>query len=233
LMDEQQPPAPESPPAQESPPATVPEVPPESAFDMLFERGRVTFIAIVLLVEVALFMLAIVVPVDANLRQQLVAQGQSALPSTNTSAGALVGLIVANNLRVALLEMVPAFGFILLPISILASGIIVQGFAISNAVSPAVVAFSYLLLPFTFVELLAYAIALVSGTMVLVAWRRRRLHREAKVFALEIAAIVVVLTVAAAMETISIFSPLLGILLWLPLAVAAVPVILRIVKQRP
>jgi len=206
--------------------------PKESALRIFLERRRVAFIAVVLLVEVAMFMAAIVMPVDPNLRQQLVVQGQSTLPSANTSAGALVGLILANNLRVALLEMIPIVGFALLPTSILVSGIIIQGFAASNSVPPALVAFSYLLLPFTFFELLAYAIALVSGTMVIAAWRGKRLRREARVFALEIVIVAIVLVIAATMETVSIINPLVGVLLWIPVAGLVVAVVLRTVKAK-
>lgn len=213
----------------ESPPAIESD---ENPVDMLFDRRRVTFIGIVLIGELALFILAIVVPADPNLRQELVAQGQNSLPPLNTSARALVGLIVANNLRVALLEMIPVVGLILLPISIFTSGVIVQGFAISKAVPPAVAAFSYLLLPFTYVELSAYAVAFVSGTMIIVAWRKKRLHREARVFVVELAAVAVILAVAATMETITIFSPVAGLLLWLPLAGAMVLVAIKTVKSK-
>lgn len=213
----------------ESPAANEPQ---RSAADMLFDKSRVLFIVIVLAVEVALFILSIVVPANASFRQQLVVEGQNSLPSLNVSVGSLVGLIAANNLRVALLEMIPTLGFVLLPVSIFASGVIVQGFAISKAVPPPVVAFSYLLLPFTFVELSAYAIAFVSGTMIIVAWRKGRLHQEARVFLLELAAVAIVVTVAAAMETITIFYPIGGILLWLPLAGALVPIVMRIGKSK-
>jgi len=213
---------------EESPPT----VPSKSAVEMLFDKGRLTFVIAVLVAELALFILAIVVPADTSLRQQLVTQGLQSLPSTNTSADALVGLFVANNLRVALLEMIPAVGFFLLPLSIFTSGVIIQGIAVSKAVSPVVVAISYMLLPFTFVELAAYAVAFVSGTMVFVAWRRKRLHREAMVFLLEVVEVAVILTVAAAMEAITIVNPIAGLLLWLPMAGAIVFVVLRATRPK-
>jgi hypothetical protein len=212
--------------------ASAPPQPPaeKSAVEMLLDRRRVAFVAIVLVAELALFVLTIVVPTDPGLRQQLVTQGEGALPPLNTTAGPLVGLIVANNLRVALLEMIPFVGFVFLPFSIFVSGVVIQGLAIEKSVSPTVVAFSYLLLPFTFVELLAYAIAFVSGTMVLVAWRKKRLRREARVFALEIVTVAAVVIVAAIMETVTIFNPIAGLLLWLPLSGGVVAVLLRVVR---
>lgn len=200
--------------------------PVKSAFGMLFDPKRVAFFGVVLAAELALFALAIVVPAGASLRQQLVAGGQGSLPSHNTTAGSLVGLIVANNLRVALLEMIPLMGFLLLPLSIFASGVIIQGFAISSAVPPTLAAFSYLLLPFTYVELSAYAVAFVSGTMLIVAWLKKRLHREARVFMLEIVAVAILVVLAATMETITISNAIAGLLLWVPLT-AMVPLAIK------
>jgi hypothetical protein len=201
---------------------------------MLFARRRVLAMGIVLVITLALLLLAIVVPADPSFRQTLVAVGNSSLPPQNVSAQALVSDIVKNNMRVALLEAIPAFGFFFLPLSVYASGVIIQGFALSAnpPVSPSVAAFSYVLLPFTYVELSAYAVAFVSGTMLLVAWGRKRLRLEVRVFVLELVAIAIILIVAAVMETTAILSPLVGVLLWVPLLAVMVPLILRIRRSK-
>lgn len=196
--------------------------------DELFGRKRVLAFGVVLAIVLGFFVLTIVFPADPGFRQTLTQQANSTMSTLSTSPPSLVFELFANNMRVALLESIPAFGFFFLPLSIYASGVIIQGLAVTANVSPAAVAVFYLFLPFTFVELSGYAVAFVSGTMLIFAWRRKRLHREAQVFVLELAAVAVILAVAAVMETISIVSPLAGILLWIPLAAAMVPIALRI-----
>ncbi len=56
----------------------------------------------------------------------------------------------------------------------------------------------------------------------MLAWRRGRLGRELRVFVLEMVSVAVVLLVAAVMETATKFYPLLGLVLWLPTALAVI-----------
>jgi len=221
---------------EQRPPETEPPADAEKSewnIDMLFQRKRVLAFGISLLVVLVLFLLAIVVPADPSFRQTLVTVANSSLPSKNVSAQALIVDIAKNNARVALLEMIPGFGFFFLPLSIFASGVIIQGLALSQSIPPSIAAVNYVLLPFTYVELSAYALAFVSGTMLIVAWRNMRLRTEARVFVLELVAVVIIVIVAAVMETITIFSaaagaPVVGLLLWAPLIGAVVPLVMRI-----
>jgi hypothetical protein len=79
-----------------------------------------------------------------------------------------------------------------------------------------------MLLPFAIVELAAYAVAVSSGLMVVVAWKRHQLRRETGVLTLEVGAVASMLFAAAAMETATIMDPIFGIGLWVPTAFAIV-----------
>jgi hypothetical protein len=79
-----------------------------------------------------------------------------------------------------------------------------------------------MLLPFAIVELAAYAVAVSSGLMVFVAWRRHQLRREVGVLTFEVGIVACTLSTAAAMETATIIDPIFGIGPWVPTAFAIV-----------
>jgi uncharacterized membrane protein SpoIIM required for sporulation len=198
-----------------------------SPFGSLASHGRLSFIGAVFVVEIAIFFVAMVYPISPSDQQNLLQQARDLISST-TSKGPL-GLmlsIFANNVRVAFLEMIPVAGPLIFAYSIFVTGQILQAFAISSNVPAPLVGFFLFFLPFAVVELSAYAIAVSSGIMLLVAWRRKRLGSELKVFAVEALVVALVLITAAAMETVTIEDPLLGFSLWIPLLAAVVGLIL-------
>ena len=96
------------------------------------------------------------------------------------------------------------------------TGQIFQAVALSQGAPGALYGLLLLFFPFIIVELSAYAVAVSSGVMAIVAWRRRRLRYETKVLVLEAGIVTTMLLVAAAMETTTIVNPTLGIALWIP-----------------
>jgi hypothetical protein len=207
----------------------VPEAAPEpGAAESLMSSRRLTLILGVLVLEVAVFLVGLLTPLsDAN-RQSLANMTANQLGSLQSgSVAQLAVLIFAHNLSIALAEMVPVAGALVFAVSVYTTGLAAQALVSSQGLPTqwGAVIFAF---PYSIVELTAYAVAVVAGSMLLAAWRRGRLIRELKVFLLEGVAVVLILFVAAAMEAATIqVSPLLGFALWVPtgLAIAAAAVV--------
>lgn len=189
----------------------------------LFSKGRVIFFLVAFAVELAIFFAATVVPIDQSTQQTLTQAANNLRNLTDYSPPIVtMRLIFSNNLRVALVEMVPALGPIVFAASIFTTGQLLQVVSAAAGYPSILVSLFLFAFPYTIVELSAYALSVVSGTMLLVAWRRRTLRSEAKVFVWELMAVVAILLAAAAMETLTLLSVNLGILLWLPTSLVVV-----------
>jgi hypothetical protein len=188
-----------------------------SVLSQLFDRRRMKYIALVLVIEIAIFLAGLLTPVSVSARQSLASTTNTQFG--NLTAGTpvqLAGVIFTHNLTIALLEMIPILGDALFVFSIYTTGLIAQALVASNGL-PGLFGAVILIFPYSLVELSAYAVAVVAGASLLVAWRRGRLRREAKVFTLQAFAVTVILLAAATMEATTIkVSLLLGLALWLP-----------------
>ena len=202
-----------------------------SAVKELLGRRRLALALAVLFVELAIFFLAASVPINAVTQQALQSEAKN-LSSASSSLGPtnLFVYIFSHNAAIAFGEMVPVVGGLLWVVSIYTTGQIVQAVALSQGASGALYGFSLLLLPFTIVELTAYTVAVSSGVMVIDAWRQRRLRNEARVLVLEAGVVVAMLLVAAAMETVTILNPGLGVALWIPTGITVVILALVFVR---
>ncbi len=198
-------------------------------FKELTQRGRIIFFAVVFAVELALFFGATAVPIDQTQQQALVNQANSILGSSGEQGpwGIFVA-ILTNNLRVALFEMIPLAGAALFLASIFTTGQVIQALAISSNIPGPVFGLLLFFFPFSLVELSAYALAVASGSMLLVAWRRKRLKAEVRVFMFEAAVVIVTLVIAAAMETAGIVAPVVGFALWLPTALGMLAIVMLV-----
>jgi uncharacterized membrane protein SpoIIM required for sporulation len=205
----------------ESQPEAQQEQRPRSLAWQLVEKGRLAIFGITLLVELIIFFVAMVIPIGPAQQQELVRQANDLLGSTGQQTSITIfSAIFSNNIRVALIDMVPAAGAALFVASIYTTGQVIQALAISNGLPGPLFGVLLFLFPFALVELSAYAIAVASGTMLLVAWRRKTLRKELWVFVFEMVAVFVCVLVAAVMETVGIVTPLVGLSLWLPMAAA-------------
>jgi len=200
----------------QSEPAPLPASRP-SVVSELLGRRRLLFILMVLIIELAIFFVATSVPIDASTQQSLQNEAKS-LSGTTDSLGptALFLFIFSHNAMIAFGEMVPVLGGFLWVFSIYATGQIIAAVASSQGFPGLLYGAFVLVLPFAIVELSAYAVAVASGTLLLVAWKRHRLRQEVRVLALEIGLVAAMLLTAAAMETITIVDATLGFLLWIP-----------------
>ena len=196
----------------------------------LLRRGRLLAFGVALAIELAIFFGAMVYPIDPSQQTALLNQANALVNSTSGQGPAGVfSAIFDNNLRVALLEMVPAAGALFFGVSIFVTGQVIQALAISSHLPGPVFGLALFFFPFAIVELTAYAIAVASGTMLIVAWRRKTLISELRVFFVEILVVAAVVFVAAAMETAGIVNPFVSLALWLPtaLVVAVLAVYVR------
>jgi Stage II sporulation protein M len=199
----------------------------------LTSRGRLTLFGLALAVELVIFFGAMVYPISQVQQQELVRQANNLLGSTgNQTSTSIFEAIFTNNIRVALIEMVPAAGAALFAASIFTTGQVVQALALSSGLPGPVFGMLIFFFPFAIVELSAYAIAVASGSMLVIAWRRKKLKEEVRVFVAEVALVLVCIFLAAAMETVGIVSPLVGFALWLPTAVAIFALVMAVRQSR-
>jgi hypothetical protein len=192
----------------------------------LFQRRRLTLFGVALAIELSIFFGAMVYPMDQAQQQALLQQANGLVGST-TGQGSLgiFATIFGNNVRVALLEMIPVAGAFLFVLSIFTTGQVIQALAMASNLPGPVFGVALFFFPFAIVEFSAYAIAVASGSMVLAAWRSKRLRSEVRIFGLEAALVVVFILLAAAMETVGIVSPFVSFALWLPTAIGLTAVV--------
>jgi hypothetical protein len=192
--------------------------------DALLSRGRLGLMLGAFVVEVGLFLAGLLAPVDQLTRQAVANQTGSQISSiARAPPTQAVFLIFGHNVLIALVETVPVLGALLFASSIYTTGLVAQAILSSEGL-PGGYGILLFLLPYSLVELSAYAVAVGSGVMLLAAWRRKSLSVEARVFVLEVCLVVGLLIVAAAMEEATVLYPAVGFALWIPtgLAIAAV-----------
>ncbi len=198
---------------------------PKTAVQDLFDRRRVLLILVILLVEVGVFVAGILAPIPGSLRETLVNQSSAQFADVPQSTPPLLlSLIFTHNLPFAIVEMVPILGAVVFVSSIYVTGVVAQAIA-SGYGYPGQFGAILLAYPYSLVEFSAYAIAVSAGVMLLLSWRKGRLGRELRVFVLEMATVALVLLVAALMETLTKFYPLIGVALWIPTALAAAGIV--------
>jgi uncharacterized membrane protein SpoIIM required for sporulation len=205
---------------------------PRSAFSELLDRSRLVVFLVALIVEFTIFVFGLLTPLSVPAQQTLANETNAQFASIPTASGSqLVTLIFTHNLALAFLELVPLLGAFVFVYSIYVTGLVAQVIA-TSAGYPSQLGAVLFVFPYSFVEFSAYAIAVASGVMLLVAWRRKTLSREIRVFPLELASVAAVLILAAAMETVTKFYPLIGLLLWLPTGLGVAGIVLFSRRKR-
>lgn len=206
----------------------TPDIGPEpSAASEILSRRRLLLVLAVLLVEFGIFFVGLSTPMSVSTREALANQTGNQFGGIQSGTAAQVAaFIFTHNLSIALGEMVPIAGALLFALSVYGTGLAAQALVVSQGlpVQWGAVIFAF---PYSLVELSAYAVAVVSGSMLIASWRRRRLRRELRVFLLEGVAVAAILLVAAAMEAATVkISFLLGFALWLPTGVGLAAIII-------
>lgn len=160
------------------------------------------------------------------------------VPVLNASAPSQVAAIVANNLKVSTLELIPAVGLAIFVYSLYQTARIVQAIGVVKGVGVGFALANLFFLPSTWLELPAYAIASAESAYLVYAiyrgFRRGRgyLARELRFLVVNIVLVTVVLVVAAIFEVSEIQiatalpqGPLLSLLTWIPFVVVFVLVL--------
>ncbi len=191
---------------------------------------RWPLLVLVFATEIALILLVTNLPFfpgELTLYQQ---QYNSVGGMLNESAIGQVGSIFGNNLRVAMIEMIPGAGLAFFSFSIYETARIVQVISIEKGFSVAVALASLFFLPHTWLELPAYSIAVTEGSYLLYSlyygvkhgWARFR--RELRFLFVSMLLVAGVLIVAAIFEVTEIqlassygyVGQVLALLTWLP-----------------
>lgn len=193
-----------------------------------YARRGLKLYVILFIIEVAIIFVVVTLPFFPGEKALYTGQGNQI---TNEFAGAglftLIWGIFTNNLRIALLEMIPGFGAALFGFSIYSTARILEVYALNANAPPLAVAFTLLLFfPHSYIELPAYAFATGEGLYLLYAvWKwalskgdkSPNLSAEGWQFVINLIIVVVMLAVAATFESVEIVlgSPLLW-LTWIP-----------------
>jgi uncharacterized membrane protein SpoIIM required for sporulation len=156
-------------------------------------------------------------------------QYNSLAPVLNASAPSQVAAIFTNNLKVATIELVPAFGLLLLGLSLYETARVVEAIGAIKGVPVALALANLFILPSTWLELPAYAIAAAESVYLVYAiylgFKKgsRYFVRELRFLLVNLLLIVGVLIVAALFEVseiqIATASPegaFYALLTWLP-----------------
>ena len=197
---------------------------------LLSRTHTYTFLAF-LLIFLFLFNLGAAIPVAPS-RSSGITQDykNSEAMVTNSTAPMLFLYIASNNMLIALGAGIGGF----LPfIAIFNSGQVVQAIEVGSNSTHQVPAVALtlitIIMPHTIVEVSAYAVGATAGIWLLAAAlssvfkrifmpnRKRYLRAEANVFPIELLFAGFLVVLAAALETILIYSESVGLALWLPL----------------
>jgi hypothetical protein len=178
--------------------------------------NRTIFYVISFVIELVIFFTAVSYPVPSSRLPELQQEARNILGYAQTQSNAsLVGLIFANNIKVALLEMVPVFGILVFGGVIFETGQVLQVASSSVNVPATIIGASLFLFPFAFLELFSYAVAVVSGNMLVFSALKGKLVHGVKVYVAELCIVVFLLLVAATMEAITIFNWAIGLSFWI------------------
>jgi hypothetical protein len=189
-----------------------------------FARRRLLVFAAFFGVELLILATGLTVPLAPAERQAIQQAAEAQLPSGGTSPLALFADIFANNIRWGLLEVIPLAGSLLFGVITFSTGEAIQVLGSSGALNlpGALVGLLLFAFPFTWVELSAYAFATMAGSLAFMAAFKRRLRKEMPTLLVEVVVVGALIASAALMETITIESPLGGVLLWVPTILALV-----------
>src|SRR5579875_1907255 len=188
----------------------------------ILEKKWVELAFVLFILEIILFYVIASIPISNSEAQSLSASYNSVQDSLQSSSlfGRAV-LIFVNNVRIALMEIIPVWGAILFSISTYATSRTVEAVAIVQPASvahlPAQVLITLLFLfPHSWLELPAYAIALTESIFLIYSGGTHNLANESKRAFAVVVFVVILLFVAALFESTEITYPSYALALWAP-----------------
>lgn len=197
--------------------------------DEIFGRPRARVFLAILVIELGVFFAGMLSPLDTASQQQLLNEGKSIVQSATSGTPVQTFFaIFLNNFRVALLEMVPVLGYFLAGISLFTTGEVLQVFSLADNIPPIASGIATFVFPHALVEFAGYAFALTEGTMVIRAAVGRKLKAEIKLAGYEVIVVAATLALAALIETVEIVSPIVGLVMWLPVILIMMALFLKV-----
>jgi len=142
--------------------------------------------------------------------------------TSSSTAPQLFTMIFTNNLRIALIEMIPVFGTIFFAISIYATARVTEAIAGIQGIPAPLVLLLLFIFPYSYIELPAYAVATAEGIYLLYALvvrlrgRGGSLSGEAVQFGINLIIMTVMLAVAALFEAVTIEIRVYFWITWVP-----------------
>jgi uncharacterized membrane protein SpoIIM required for sporulation len=198
--------------------------------------GRLTFFGVLFVLELVVFVALPSFPFMQGEQQSYTQQAQQLgnLLSGRTFLEQ-TWVVFSNNLRVALVEMLPGLGAIIFGASLYDTARITQAIALNQNLPASLLVLLLFTLPHSWIELSAYPVATGEGILFLnslLRWLLReekwRMGAELRHLALAIGLVAAILLVAAVFEVEEIQLGLQGFVLWGPFGVlAAIILVLR------
>lgn len=140
-----------------------PEVTPASVLGV-FRPGWFKAVTAMFAVELAAFFLLTLLPMSASQVQVIAGQGNNLVNSVHHAPFVLkIAEIFTNNFRIASIEFIPVVGWFLYGYSTFSTAQVIEAFAIQAGLPGPYVMLSLLLLPHSWLELPAYAIAVTQS----------------------------------------------------------------------
>jgi len=201
----------------------------DSAVRQFAKRG-LALCLILFLVELALLVLVSSAPFFPGEQSLYTGQAKSLGGLVQNSTTPQLALeIFSNNYKIALEEMIPGFGALLFAISLYATARVTKAIAIDDKVPALSLVLLLFILPHSWIELPAYAVATAEGLYLLAAIVRTarfvgptrdwgRLRIEAWQLALNLIIVTVMLAVAAVFESVEIALGDYALITWIPFA---------------
>jgi len=135
------------------------------------------------------------------------------------------GIIVANNIKLAILDVIPVFGAFVFSISMFSTGRLLQAAVLSGSLSATntiSIGATLFLFPHTILEFSAYALAFSSSVVFIWSLRDKGSRQQALInYFVAIAATVFLVIIAGAFEASLFMSPILSVFLWFPVIYVA------------
>ncbi len=177
----------------------------EPARKRLFDNSWLKVVVVVFVLQVALFAAVSFVTLPADQANSLLNDTKGLVSEVqNASLISKTIDIFVNNVRIALEEFVPGFGWYLFFGVTLTTGQIYSALGSSSGIPAALLLITTFLSPHAWFELAAYAIAVAESFLLVYAAFRRGLRAEVPRAAISVLLVVLTLFFAAFLEAISI-----------------------------
>jgi uncharacterized membrane protein SpoIIM required for sporulation len=159
---------------------------------------RHTFL-IVLLILIGFTALGSATTLERREAERILEDVEKILPATPNTID-----IFSNNIRIALLMLIPGFGLILAPYVLYNTGLVFSALGVVNNISGITLFLTTTLLPFFWLEFAAYAASITQNLYLLWAIKSKILRYELRNLAYTIIAVAALLLLAAWVEALLI-----------------------------